>query len=141
MKALSVRQPWASAIMHGGKRIENRAKWKNCHYRGPIYIHAAKTWVGRYVDEALTWMRERNLWPERNTFQYYEYGAIIGRADIVDVIFPGGAASYSPTKMGSHRLAEDPWYMGGFALVLDNVHPVVTTPCKGMLGLFEVPEL
>jgi ASCH domain len=41
MKALSVRQPWASAIIHSTKNIENRG-WP-INYRGDIVIHAAKT--------------------------------------------------------------------------------------------------
>ncbi len=39
MKALTVRQPWAWALMEGGKDIENR-KWATT-YRGPLAIHAA----------------------------------------------------------------------------------------------------
>jgi ASCH domain len=40
MKALSVRQPWAWAIISALKDIENRG-WP-IHYRGDILIHAAK---------------------------------------------------------------------------------------------------
>lgn len=39
MKALTVRQPWADAIAHQTKRIENRS-WKT-NYRGLVLIHAA----------------------------------------------------------------------------------------------------
>ena len=38
MKALTIRQPWADAIAHQSKRVENRT-WKNA-YRGPFLIHA-----------------------------------------------------------------------------------------------------
>lgn len=41
MKALSIKQPWASLIAHGIKNIENRT-WKT-HFRGRIYIHASGT--------------------------------------------------------------------------------------------------
>jgi len=41
MKALSVRQPWAWAIIYALKDIENRG-WP-INYRGDILIHAAKT--------------------------------------------------------------------------------------------------
>jgi ASCH domain len=40
MKALSVRQPWASLIASGKKTIEVRS-WRT-HYRGPLLICAAK---------------------------------------------------------------------------------------------------
>lgn len=39
-KALTVRHPWAWAIIEGGKDVENRSHKTN--YRGPLYIHAAK---------------------------------------------------------------------------------------------------
>ena len=41
MKALSVRQPWAWAIIYALKNIENRG-WP-INYRGDVLIHAAKT--------------------------------------------------------------------------------------------------
>ena len=41
MRALSVRQPWAQAILDGIKRVENRT-WKTS-YRGQLVIHASKT--------------------------------------------------------------------------------------------------
>ena len=41
MKAITVRQPWAWAIMHGGKDIENRTRNIAGSYRGPVVIHAA----------------------------------------------------------------------------------------------------
>jgi hypothetical protein len=36
--ALTVRQPWASAIIYAGKDVENRS-WTTSH-RGRLYIHA-----------------------------------------------------------------------------------------------------
>lgn len=40
MKALTIRQPWASLIAHGVKTIETRS-WST-EYRGPLAIHAGK---------------------------------------------------------------------------------------------------
>ena len=39
MKVLSVRQPYAWAILHAGKLTENRS-WRTT-YRGPLLIHAS----------------------------------------------------------------------------------------------------
>lgn len=39
MQAISVLQPWAWAIAHGHKRVENRT-WNTSH-RGPLLIHAS----------------------------------------------------------------------------------------------------
>lgn len=41
MRVLTVRQPWAWAIIHGGKDVENRVRNIAGEYRGPIAIHAA----------------------------------------------------------------------------------------------------
>lgn len=41
MKALSIKQPWAWAILRKGKDVENR-KWKT-KFRGNFLIHSAKT--------------------------------------------------------------------------------------------------
>ena len=40
MKALTLRQPWATLVAIGAKRIETRS-WRTS-YRGPLAIHAAK---------------------------------------------------------------------------------------------------
>ena len=40
MKAITVRQPWAWAILHGGKDVENRTRNIAGSYRGPLVIHA-----------------------------------------------------------------------------------------------------
>ena len=36
--ALTIKQPWASLIVHGVKNVENRS-WAT-RYRGPIWVHA-----------------------------------------------------------------------------------------------------
>ncbi len=40
MRVLTVRQPWAWAIIHGGKDVENRVRNIAGDYRGPVAIHA-----------------------------------------------------------------------------------------------------
>jgi hypothetical protein len=39
VKVLTIRQPWAHAILHLGKDVENRS-WRT-RYRGLLLIHAA----------------------------------------------------------------------------------------------------
>lgn len=43
MRVLTVKQPWAWAIIHGGKDVENRVQSLG-PYRGPVAIHAALGW-------------------------------------------------------------------------------------------------
>lgn len=49
MRILTVRQPWAWAIIHGGKNVENRSRNVAGSYRGPVAIHVA----GKYATEGL----------------------------------------------------------------------------------------
>jgi hypothetical protein len=51
--ALTVIQPWTSAIMLGGKDIENRSR--HTSHRGPLLIHA-----GCAVD----WLAPDHAWTE-----------------------------------------------------------------------------
>ncbi|MFP5360765.1 MAG: hypothetical protein ACLGHM_09750, partial [Actinomycetes bacterium] len=88
MRALTVRQPWAWAIIHGGKDIENRTRNIAGAYRGPIAIHVAKNadlvaltsldFVGRIVATKL-------FRPEAEWFSNSPASAIIGVVDLVDV--------------------------------------------------------
>lgn len=76
MKCLSVRQPWAWLIIHGGKDVENRA-WRT-RYSGPLLIHAAKVMEESDYYEGKATQRcipDRPLLPPRDELVY---GAIIG---------------------------------------------------------------
>lgn len=50
MRAITIREPYASLIAHGEKRIETRT-WAPS-YRGPLLIHAA---VGRPEEDSFAW--------------------------------------------------------------------------------------
>jgi hypothetical protein len=125
-RALSIRQPWAWAILHAGKRLENRpVRWK---YRGPICLHASlynpkKTDIDVFVD---TWHLSKPLGEDRLRQMFgggpleHLKGGIIGTADIVDCI----------------DSSDDPWFFGPHALVLENVKPIDFIPVRGALGLF-----
>lgn len=159
MKALSIRQPWAHAILHLGKRVENR-DWAGCSYRGPILLHASKTLSLRDFHEDVTsilsivkpemgephralleplavhvhktsgtWLRPSPTLP---------LGGIVGRARIVDIIRPGMQAGAPSTWQQSPN--DSPWYAGCFALVLADVETLPFRPCRGSLGLFDVPD-
>lgn len=163
MRAISIRQPWCWAILHAGKRVENR-DWKGCSYRGPVLLHAGKS-VGTIDDfdeaaqsvlevaspgaatrfrlevEMYTRGREPKAWRPGSL----SLGGIVGRANIVGVVLPGGYSTgrvYPSARAAHmrHELADSPWYTGGFALVLADVEPLPFVSWKGELGLFEVPD-
>lgn len=86
MKALSIKQPWASLIAHGIKNIENRT-WKT-KFRGRIYIHASAKDAGALYEllnekqiEAMN-----NHWTAAPPYPNRPISAIIGEVDIIDCV-------------------------------------------------------
>lgn len=143
MKALTVQQPWAWAIMHGGKLTENRTQnWK---YRGPLAIHAGVRWSDRGGESELVadaWMHHgpideliRVPIDEQLDADSFAFGAILGTVDLVDVhpdtrcCKPWGESEYVEHGGSTRRLVTH--------LVLENPRPLVAPiPCKGALGLW-----
>ncbi len=118
MKALSIRQPWADAIIWHGKDVENRTWWTR--YRGPVLIHAAKVW-GKEEQRTLLVLVSEGVFLDTNEPLL---GGIIGRAEIVDCV----------TAMDS------PWFSGPYGFVLRNAEPLPFQPCRGALGFFSPDE-
>ena len=113
--ALSIRQPWAWAIVYGGKDIENR-DWAT-RFRGPVAIHAAKgVRKQEYADAASFIAAVTGRVPD-----VVDRGGIIGVAEIADCISE----------------SDSPWFFGRYGFVLKNVRPVTFIPVKGALGFFD----
>ena len=120
--ALSIRQPWAWAIIHAGKDVENR-EWPT-KMRGPICIHAAKSSAWQEWDEATGFMHFDMgiVAPLRSGIAM---GGIIGTAEIVDCV----------------EASDSPWFFGRYGFVLRNVQPVDFIPVRGALGFFDWREM
>lgn len=144
VKALSLRQPWANAVLYLGKTIENRV-WRT-HFRGEFLIHAAQGMTVREYAGAILFCRDAMLarpsdeTPAQIRRERLTFGALVGRARIVDVVEPepqgGGFTSYPPTHLAAHR-----WHMReqfGFCLV-DVVAFERPIPWAGFQRFFEVP--
>lgn len=123
-KALSIRQPWAWAILHAGKDIENR-NWST-HFRGPVCIHASAGMTRGEYKDCLRTMHEISIWhwlPPGLTLPAFEdllRGGIVGTAEITGVVTGSGS----------------PWFFGRYGFELRNVKPVDFIPVKGRLGFF-----
>ena len=123
MKALSVRQPWAWAIAHGRKDVENRT-WPT-QWHGRLAIHASARWD---EDGAWDWrVMEAALSEEPvQRDDRFVLSAVIAVADLVDV------------ARGVNSLWAEP---GQFHWRLANVRPLAEPmPCKGRLGLWDLPD-
>jgi hypothetical protein len=80
LRVLTVRQPWAWAIIHGGKDVENRVRSLG-PYRGPVAIHAG---VGPFAKDNDA---SRALRAAHGTEVGTElvFGAVIGVVDLYGV--------------------------------------------------------
>ncbi|MCL6755147.1 ASCH domain-containing protein [Nostoc sp. CCCryo 231-06] len=122
MKALSVRQPWAWAIIYALKDVENRG-WP-INYRGDILIHAAKTCTKKAYFEAKEFCQDMGVViPELISLRR---GQIIGIVTIVD-------CQFSPIASGWGMADQYHWH-------LENPREITPIPYIGQLGIFEVPD-
>lgn len=87
MKAITIKQPWASLIAHGIKPIENRS-WKT-KFRGTVLIHsAAKPAKGLFkvMDNEMRRLAGVCETWKPLYFSDLPHSAIIGKVDIVDCV-------------------------------------------------------
>lgn len=92
MKALSIKQPFASLIVLGIKDIENRTWYTN--YRGRIYVHASAKPAKSLISSCLTLEQcevagielRKTIQPLFNNTKQFPHSAIIGEVDIIDCI-------------------------------------------------------
>ncbi len=117
--ALSIRQPWAWLIIHGGKDIENRT-WTT-KFRGRIWIHAASRMTEDEREEAFWLAREIHEGIRIPEPTGLHLGGIIGSVEITDCV-------------DRHRSA---WFFGPKGFVLRDPKPCDFKPCRGALGLFK----
>lgn len=133
MKALSIRQPWAWAILHAGKDIENR-DWQRSNpglrFRGDFLIHASGGMTKDEYEDFLDTAHHISVHhPFRvglalPAFNELPRGGIVGQARVVDVV----------------REHDSPWFFGPVGLVLADAKPLPFIPFKGALGFFDVPD-
>lgn len=129
--ALSVRQPWAWAILHAGKNFENRVKraiTMGAMKRGRICIHASKGMTRdeyedgkRFIERARSELSCGFAITNMPRPDALLRGGIIGTVDVIDIV---------------HEAAS-PWFVGPWALVLKNPDPLdEPIPVGGDLGYF-----
>lgn len=128
MKAISLWQPWASAVAWGHKLNETR-HWTTT-YRGEIAIHAAKRWTADEQSYA------RHFWRITGDGRFWKpmpLGAIVALARIVAVIRVEDAY---PSRIEAEFGNYEP---GRFAWVLRDVIAIDPIPYRGRQGLFDIP--
>lgn len=126
MKALSIRQPWAFAILHLGKGIENRTR--PLRHIGPLAIHAGKQDDPAGYDAIARIVRavggDPDDVPERGD-PMLRHGGFVGVVDMDGCI---------------ESASGDPWFVGPYGLLLSRPRTIQFVPWPGQLGLFDIDE-
>lgn len=152
MRVLTVRQPWAWSLIHGGKDVENRSRNIAGAYRGPVAIHVSLT----DDDELLHYesemaglvyapcpherdMRHNSVtcvWcVDVESLRWQQQGEIIGVVDLWDV--HKGYCDTDDYPICSAWAEFDQWHLA----VQDPRSLAEPIPFKGGLGLRRLPDI
>ncbi len=128
MKVLSIKEPFASLISNGIKKIETRS-WKT-NYRGEIYIHASLKKINFKDERTQTLIK---LLPANYDLKY---GMIICKAKLIDCVYMDKDFVCEIKKDETESLCGR-YEEGRYAWVLGEIEPLKNEiPAKGMLGIW-----
>lgn len=126
MKVLSIKEPFASLILNGMKKIETRS-WKT-NYRGELFIHASKAnfskevSINNYVKDLI---KDMNM----------NYGNIICKCNLVDCIYMDEEfLDYIKQKPKEYNVGE--YKLGRYAWILEDIKPIYPIYAKGQLNIW-----
>jgi hypothetical protein len=121
-RAISIRQPWAWAVIRAGKDVENRSATAIRAYRPAVgrrvFIHASKGMTRVEYERAAASMAKIGVrCPAPDDLQF---GGIIGGVLVVDIV-------------KRHRSR---WFCGPHALLFADPRPAPFRSARGQVGLF-----
>lgn len=123
MRALTLWQPWAYAITHLGKRVENRSWAAPEALRGcKIAVHAGLRFDAEAFGELEAELGDL-------TGAEIVQGAVVATARLERVV------------ISQRQLPEDQrrWWVGPYGWVLEDVLAIEPVRCRGFQGLWELP--
>lgn len=143
MKALTIKQPWASLIAWGEKKIETRS-WKTS-YRGPILIHAGKQ-IDNWICHQEPYLKILNkhgiiLSSDLPT------GEIIAKVNLIDCIKmkdlvvdddgdPIASILENNQAVTDNEFKFGDYVPGRFAWIFEDIERIKPIPAKGQLSLW-----
>ena len=128
MYALSLKQPWATLLVHGRKTIEVR-KWPTSR-RGRVLIHAAKVSDERPEAWALV--------PEELRAHAQLIGGVVGAGDLMACVGYRSALSFARDQ--EKHLNDLAWFEPPilYGFVFNNLSVLPFHACPGWMRFFEV---
>lgn len=127
MKVLSIKEPYATLIMHKKKTIETRS-WKT-NYRGELYIHASKSNVAK------EYLEKEGL-NELIKDVSMNYGCIICKCHLVDCIYMTEEYIEKMKKEDPQEYVCGAYSVGRYAWILENIEVIEPIEAKGKLGIW-----
>lgn len=125
IKALTIKQPWASLIIRCGKDYENR-DWPSS-YRGIVAIHSSAKMSPADLEDACDLMR--GFIPR--------FSARIFKQET----FPTGVILGTVEMVGCVTASDSPWFVGEYGFQFQNRVPFANPiPCKGALGFWNLRD-
>lgn len=116
MKALTIKEPFASLILNKKKLIETRS-WKTS-YRGELYIHAGIAKVTKKV------LDRPGLKELLGTDEYENYGLIICKCKLVDCIYMDEKYIEFIKNNRPDQFVCGRYEVGRYAWILEEIEPL-----------------
>lgn len=134
VKAISLHQPWATLLASGVKRYETRS-WPTRH-RGPLVIHAGKTWNDEILHECLVGPLAAALHAACVLGSELPLGAFVGVVEVV---------ACKPTYGGIHESGAEwalgDWSPGRFAWDCQNARRLERPiPARGYQRIWNITD-
>lgn len=140
-RALTVKNPWAWAIIHAGKDIENRSRPTS--HRGQLYIHAGKGYAQEaYLFPAFATI-ELDFDATGDTQRGIDVrGMVIGTVDVIDCHHADDCWTGWEGKDGvTQEESCSDWGMADhYHWVLANPQPVTPFAARGQLGIWKLEQ-
>lgn len=125
MKVISIKEPFATLIMNGNKKIETRS-WKTT-YRGELYIHASgKSLAKEFLDDnIIDLIKDMNM----------NYGNIICKGNLVDCVYMD-EKFITKIKENKMEYVCGRYKVGRYAWIFDSVESISPIAAKGKLNIW-----
>ena len=128
MKVISIKEPFATLINNGMKRIETRS-WKT-NYRGELLIHACGKGISKEIlinDFIINLTKGMDM----------NYGNIICKCNLVDCIYMD-ENFLEDIKQNSLEYNLGVYKLGRYAWILEDIEPIYPIPAKGRLNIWNI---